>query len=125
MNMIELLKEVPYFRTRIAAFKTYRQPDWILVAVIGVLLAVGAMSVYTTTVFPVVSGRLDIPANAFASQMRAMALGLVVFMVLASLDYGVYRLISVPLAMACMAALIVARCSTAASRHPKSPKSRW
>ncbi len=91
-------------RTVAKKIRGYKDPDWMLVAIIAALIVLGLMTTYTTTVFTA-GTRDDIPANAFINQVRAAGIGLGIMMLLGLTDYGLLRYAAVPLAILAVMAL--------------------
>src|SRR6185503_3621759 len=70
--------------------------DWALLLIVGVLIACGLMTVYSTT-FDWSYRQCDSPTTIFFRQIRSLAVGLVVMFVIARLDYHIWRPLAVPL----------------------------
>lgn len=79
--------------------------DWALLLVVGVLIAFGLMMVYSTT-FDWSYRDFNSPVEVFFRQVRSLAIGLVIMVVLARIDYHVWKPLAVPLLGFTIVALI-------------------
>ncbi|MBI4769244.1 MAG: cell division protein FtsW [Chloroflexi bacterium] len=79
--------------------------DWGLLLVVGVLVAVGLMMVYSTT-FDWSYRQFNSPTTVFFKQARSLLLGLAVMALLARVDYHVWQKLAVPLIAVTAAALL-------------------
>lgn len=91
----------PVQRDRIAdRYRAYAAGfDLYLVLIVGVLCAIGLLMVYSASIdvsFQV-TGEVDSTTYFFTRQVRSMAIGLVVLLVLARVDYRIWRRMSVPM----------------------------
>jgi len=79
--------------------------DWALILVVGVLIAFGLMMVYSTT-FDWSYRDTGSPTTILFQQVRSLAVGLVIMLVLARIDYHIWKRLAVPLLGITIAALL-------------------
>jgi len=93
--------------------------DWGLLLIVGVLVAFGLMMVYSTT-FDWSYRSTDSPTTMFVTQMRSLGIGLAVMIVMARLDYHIWKKLAVPalglIVLALLAVLLVGSRAFGATR---------
>ena len=96
--------------------------DWLLVVVVVALLNIGLMMVYSSTTFHGVNFRLaEDPNQFFVYQLLWLAIGLVVLVALARIDYHFWRRWSIPI----MALVVLVLGYVAVAGQSKLGASRW
>ncbi|MCL4504695.1 MAG: FtsW/RodA/SpoVE family cell cycle protein [Chloroflexi bacterium] len=71
--------------------------DWVLVFVVGALLVLGIVMAYSTTFYWSASASKDgSPFTQLLKQLGFAAIGIVLFIVLSRLDYGIWNRLSLP-----------------------------
>ncbi len=81
--------------------------DWVLVCVVGALLVLGMIMAYSTTFYWSASTSKDgSPFTQLLKQMGFAAVGMVLFIVLSRLDYGIWNRLSLPAILLTLAVLV-------------------
>ena len=82
--------------------------DWYLVLAVGMLCAIGLLMVYSASidVSYQVTGEADSTTYFFVRQVRSMLIGVVVALIIARLDYHLWRRLAVPMMLGVILLLV-------------------
>ena len=83
--------------------------DLYLILIVGILCAIGLMMVYSASidVSYQVTGKVDSTTYFLVRQMRSMALGMLMLIILSRVDYHIWRVLAVPMMLGVIVLLVM------------------
>lgn len=106
---IQITSQTSWFdtlRARLATRASTRPADYVLATVVGLLLLIGLMMIYSVSVGPNLQVGSDDPFSLVERHLSMMAIGLAVMFILARLDYHLLMKYAVPMMLVTVALLV-------------------